>query len=98
MRRWLPSAIALSFASFLACAAETRTVVLEISGMTCSLCPVTVRKALARQPGVLEAKVELATKRAEVRYDPARISPEKLAEAVTEAGFPSKPAKLSQAD
>jgi len=57
--------------------------------MTCSLCPITVRKALERVPGVLEAKADFATKRAEAKYDPDKVSPDKLAEAVARAGFPA---------
>ena len=58
--------------------------------MTCSLCPLTVRKALERVPGVLEAKADFATKSAQARYDPDKVSPEALAKAVSDAGFPTK--------
>ena len=68
-------------------AAEPRTVVLQVEGMTCSLCPVTVRKALERVPGVLNAKADYAARRAEAKYDPDRTSPEALAAAVSNAGF-----------
>lgn len=71
-------------------AAEPKRVVLDISGMTCTLCPVTVRKALERTPGVLDARADLARKEAEARYDPEKTSPEALAKAVTDAGFPAK--------
>lgn len=57
--------------------------------MTCSLCPITVRKALERAPGVLEAKASLAQKTAQAKYDPGKTSPEALARAVSEAGFPA---------
>jgi copper chaperone CopZ len=36
-----------------------------------------------------EVKVELASKRAVVNYDPEKIIPEQLAGAVTNAGFPA---------
>ena len=42
-----------------------------------------------RVPGVLEAKADLATKSAEAKYDPDKISPEALAKAVSDAGFPA---------
>ena len=71
-------------------AAEPKTVQLGVSGMTCSLCPVTVRKALERVPGVLDAKADLATHSAQARYDPDKVSPEVLAKAVSDAGFPTK--------
>ena len=55
--------------------------------MTCSLCPITVRKALERVPGVLDANADYAARRAEAKYDPDRTSPEALAKAVRNAGF-----------
>ncbi len=70
-----------------ALAGEPRTAVLDVAGMTCSLCPITVRKALERVPGVLEAKADYATRRAEAKYDPDRTSPQALAAAVNEVGF-----------
>ena len=72
-----------------ALAGEPKMAVLDVPGMFCSLCPVTVRKALMRVPGVLEAKADLATKRAEARYDPDKVSAESLVKAVSDAGFPA---------
>ena len=72
-----------------ALAGEPRIALLEVSGMTCSLCPITVRKVLERVPGVLEANADLATGRAEAKYDPDRVSPDALAKAVSGAGFPA---------
>ncbi len=72
-----------------ALAGEPRVAVLDVPGMFCSLCPVTVRKALMRVPGVLDAKADLATKRAEAKYDPDKVSAESLAKAVSDAGFPA---------
>lgn len=89
MHRWLPSALVLLALAAPALAGEPRWVVLKVEGMNCSLCPITVRKALKRVPGVLEARVELEAGRAQVRYDPDKATPEALAEAVTDAGFPT---------
>lgn len=88
MAIWRPSVVALG-AAFALCAhaGEPRSVVLDVPGMYCSLCPVTVKKALERVPGVIEAKADLATRSAEARYDPDKVSPPALAKAVTEAGF-----------
>lgn len=68
---------------------EPRIAVLDVPGMNCSLCPISVRKALTRVPGVIDASAELASKRAVVNYDPDKITPEQLAAAVTNAGFPA---------
>ena len=71
-------------------AGEPKNTELDVSGMTCSLCPITVKKALERVPGVLDAKADLATKSAQARYDPDKTSPAALAKAVSDAGFPAK--------
>jgi mercuric ion binding protein len=88
MAIWRRSVAAL-FATFAlhAHAGEPRRVVLDVPGMTCSLCPVAVKKALERVPGVIEAKADYATRSAEAKYDPDRTSPEGLAKAVTAAGY-----------
>ena len=65
-------------------------VTLDVPGMDCALCPITVAKALKRVPGVLEVRAELSTKSAEVRYDPDRVSPAQLERAVSDAGYPAK--------
>ena len=70
-------------------AADPVRVVLDVPSMDCSLCPISVKKALDRVPGVLEAKADLATKSAQVKYDPDKVSPEALAQAVTNAGYPA---------
>lgn len=78
---------------FSAVAAEPARVVLDVPGMNCALCPISVKKALERVPGVLEAKADLATKSAEAKYDPEKVSAEALARAVTHAGYPATPRK-----
>ena len=83
-------ALLLFAAAMSAFAAEPKTAQLEVSGMSCSLCPLTVRKALERVPGVLDAKADLATHSAQARYDPDKVSAEALAKAVSDAGFPTK--------
>lgn len=82
------SAILLALAAA-AGAAEPKRVVLDVPGMNCSLCPISIKKVLERVPGVLDAKFELATKSAEVTYDPDRTSPKALAKAVADEGYPA---------
>lgn len=79
----------LTIFSHFALAGETRTATLEVSGMTCAVCPLTVKAALKKQPGVSEANVDLKSQIAEVKFDPAIIQPAQLAKAVTGAGFPT---------
>jgi P-type Cu+ transporter len=59
---------------------------LPIEGMTCATCAGRVEKALNRLSGV-EASVDLAAESAELRYDPVAFGPDRLAEAVEDAGY-----------
>lgn len=70
--------------------AATKTVTLAVENMTCATCPITVRKALEKVPGVSKAKVDLDSKTATVTFDPAKAKVEDLTRATTEAGYPSK--------
>lgn len=58
-----------------------------IEGMTCASCSTRVEQALNRLPGVMSATVNLATERAEIRYDPAQLNAERIAEAIRETGY-----------
>jgi len=68
----------------------TRTVTLAVENMSCAACPITVRKALEKVPGVAKVKVDFDTKTAAVTFDPARTKVDDLTRASTEAGYPSK--------
>ena len=71
--------------------AEPSTVTLEVSNMTCALCPITVKKAITKVPGVLDAKVDYGTKTAVVRFETEKTSIDAITAATTNAGYPSKP-------
>jgi Cu+-exporting ATPase len=58
-----------------------------IEGMTCSACSTRVEKALRQVPGVVEANVNLAIERADVRAVPGVTRLTDLADAVTKAGY-----------
>jgi len=81
--------VLLAAAPALAFAGTPKTVVLDIQNMTCELCPITVKKALGRVPGVTDARIDLATKTATVTFDPDQASIAALVSATTNAGFPS---------
>ncbi len=70
-------------------AAAPQTVVLDVPGMTCQFCPITIRKALEKVDGVIEAKVVFETKTATVTFDPDKTNVEALIKATTDAGYPS---------
>jgi mercuric ion binding protein len=75
--------------------AAEKTIVLSVPGMTCEACPITVRKALERVPGVQKVKATFQPKEAVVTFDDAKTSVEALLEATKRVGFPAtlKPEK-----
>jgi mercuric ion binding protein len=89
MRRFFSASALVAALIAPAPAAEPARVVLDVPGMNCSLCPISVKKALERVPGVVKASADLATKSAQATYDPARVTPAALAKAVGDAGFPA---------
>ena len=80
---------ALLAVPFAALAANPETIVLDVQNMTCSLCPITVKKALQKVPGVTDAKIDFAAKTATVKFDPDKASPAVLVKATTDAGYPA---------
>ncbi|MEQ1896435.1 MAG: heavy metal translocating P-type ATPase [Vicinamibacterales bacterium] len=63
------------------------SIALDITGMTCAACQANVQRALARQPGVTDASVNLMTGVATVDCDPATVAPATLIEAVEAIGY-----------
>ena len=67
------------------CGAEgstAQTATLDIQGMTCGACATSVKVVLKKLDGVSDAKVSVEEKRAVVSYDPAKITPQKMVEAI----------------
>lgn len=69
--------------------AAPRTVMLEIPNMMCPVCPLTVKKALERVPGVRRVTVDYAGKTATVQFDDTAAAAEQLTAATGAAGYPS---------
>jgi copper chaperone CopZ len=53
--------------------------------MSCGHCLNAVRQALGETPGVTVESVRIG--RAEVQYDPALVTPDRIEAAVTDAGY-----------
>ena len=73
--------------------ASPRTVTLNVSRMTCPVCPITVKKALEKVSGVSKIDVQYEKKQVVVTFDDAKTNTEALVKATTNAGFPSQPVK-----
>ena len=66
-----------------------QTVRLQVENMTCAACPIAVRTAMGRVPGVKDVKVDLESKTATVVFDDAQATVDNIAEASRLAGFPA---------
>lgn len=69
--------------------AAARTVTLSIPGMYCEVCPITVKKALQKVPGVSQVSVSFEKKEAVVTFDDAKTTVRALEDATFEAGYES---------
>ncbi len=70
-----------------AVAGEPSRTTLSVQGMTCGGCVAAVKVQLKRTEGVTAYEVSLEKAEAEVGYDPAKTTPEKIAESVSTTGF-----------
>lgn len=73
-----------------AASAAEKTVVLSVPGMTCEACPIAVRKALEKVPGVSKVKATFEPKEAVVTFNDEKTSVEALLEATKRVGFPAQ--------
>lgn len=69
--------------------AATQTVTLSVPAMNCAACPITVKKALTKVPGVNKTEVNLDRREAKVTFDDAKTNAETLRLATKDAGYPS---------
>ena len=76
----------LVFVSF-SLAAESAKTTLAVQGMTCGGCVAAVKVQLKKTEGVTAYEVSLEKAEAEVSYDAAKTTPDKIAESVSKTGF-----------
>ena len=76
-------------ADLAACAWESQVV---LEGMHCAACALTIEDALRAVPGVQQADVSAATRRARVVWHPAQVRPSQWMQAVHKAGYRAMPA------
>jgi mercuric ion binding protein len=72
-----------------ALAAPPISVTLGVQNMTCEVCPITVKKALQKIPGVNTVTVDFDKKTSTVTFDPDQTTYEALTKATMNAGYPS---------
>ena len=69
--------------------AAPRQVTLTVPTMDCATCPVTIRLALMKVPGVSKAVVSYKHRTAQVSFDDAKTDVAALTRATEGAGYPS---------
>lgn len=70
-----------------AAAVKTERVLVGIDGMHCGTCASGIKSMLKRTPGVVAAEVSFEQKQANVEFDPAATSREKIVEAINNMGY-----------
>lgn len=66
---------------------DSQKVLLGIKGMTCTACEDHVKHAILGLPGIIEANADFHSGIGIVKYDPAKISLEKVISTVNETGY-----------
>lgn len=69
--------------------AKPQTVALNIPTMDCATCPITIKTALAKVPGVSKVKVSYEKREAVIVFDNAQASVADLKKATEDVGYPS---------
>lgn len=84
----LPALAALTLVAPLAFA-KPQTVSLNVPTMDCATCPITIKTALSKVPGVAKVKVSYEKREAVIVYDDAQASVADLKKATEDVGYPS---------
>jgi len=69
--------------------AGPKTVTLDVPGMTCAACPITVKMSLTKVDGVTKASVVYDKREAIVTFDDSKTNTAALTKATADAGYPS---------
>lgn len=70
--------------------ATEQTVTFTVDSMTCALCPVTVKAAMAGVEGVRAVEIDFEARTATVIFDSAATNADAIAEASANAGYPAR--------
>ena len=80
--------IALATSASLAMAKQ-QTVLLNVPTMDCATCPITIKAALTKVPGVSKVKVSYEKREAVIVYDDTKATVADLKQATEDVGYPS---------
>lgn len=66
---------------------KSEKVTLDITGMNCTTCALNIEKGLKKEEGVIDARVNYSTGRADVEYVPDKIDRKKIVDIIEETGY-----------
>lgn len=69
--------------------AKQQTVSLNVPTMDCATCPITIKAALSKVPGVAKVKVSYEKREAVIVYDDAQATVADLKKATEDVGYPA---------
>ena len=69
---------------------------MNVPGMTCPACPITVKKALEKVSGVSKIDVQYERKQVSVTFDDQKTNTDAPVKATTDAGYPSRSEKAAK--
>jgi mercuric ion binding protein len=69
--------------------AKQQTVLLNVPTMDCATCPITIKAALTKVPGVSKVKVSYEKREAVIVYDDTKATVADLKQATENVGYPS---------
>lgn len=69
--------------------ASPKSVTLDVPGMTCPACPITIKKTLLKQPGVTSIAVRYRKKELMVAFHDAKTTATAIIKSTASIGFPS---------
>jgi copper chaperone CopZ len=74
------------------------TLQVNIPSMDCGACAASIQAKLNKQDGIQAAQVDFATKSAVIRFDPGKLSPERVTALIDETGFKAEPKTFRKND
>jgi Cu+-exporting ATPase len=66
---------------------KTERANIHVTGMTCTTCAATIEKGLAETAGVEQAKVNFASEKASIVYDPDKVNLAKINKTISKLGY-----------
>ena len=64
-----------------------KNIIINIGGMTCASCAQINERALKKTVGIVDVAVNFATKKANISFDPEKITPKEIKKVIVKSGY-----------